>query len=100
MQVTIDMPRVASCAVTNCAYNKESSCHARAITIGDARRPGCDTFLDSSNHCSETKRIAGVGACKVADCRHNRDFECDASEIEVGYAGPGKDVLCLTFAQR
>ena len=100
MKVTLEMPKVSGCSVTACAYNREKNCHARAITVGDGRRPGCDTFFNSTRHCQESKRIAGVGACKVADCRYNKDFECSASEIEGGHSDPGQDVLCLTFEQR
>ncbi len=99
MKVTLELPQVSRCDVDGCVYNKEKSCHARAITIGDGRRPGCDTFFTSSEHARDTKTIAGVGACKVSSCQYNKDFECSASEIKVGYS-KDKDILCLTFNPR
>lgn len=95
MKVMVELPKVSSCAVESCVYNNGQACHARAITVGDEQRPGCDTFFTSSEHARDTKTIAGVGACKVAACQFNKDFECAAKEIEVGYRG--SDILCLTF---
>jgi hypothetical protein len=94
---TIEMPDVAACDATDCAYNKEGDCHARAITVGDGAHPGCDTFMRSRDH-SRRPDGAGVGACKVKACKHNDDFECQASAIRVGR---GSDTVeCLTFARR
>ncbi len=98
MKMTIDMPVVAECAISDCAYNLNQGCHARAITIGDGVHPGCDTFLSASGHTRERVRTAGVGACKVAACQHNDDFECMANEINVGLSG--NDINCLTFRER
>ena len=96
MNISIDMPQVRACAITDCAYNVDKSCHARAITIGDGVHPGCDTaFLDAPLHTQDTNRIAGVGACKVSGCRYNDDLECDAESIEVGFVGKG--INCLTY---
>jgi hypothetical protein len=98
MKITIEMPIVSECAVTECAYNADRSCHARAITIGDGVHPGCDTFLSSGMHSKETKRTAGVGACKVTGCSHNDDFECMADSIHVGIQED--QVNCLTYKSR
>ena|SRR3990167_2812242 len=97
-KVTIEMPLVSRCDVSRCGYNVNSSCHAKAITVGDYTNPGCDTFLDGSEHSKETKRIAGVGACKVVNCKYNEDFECTAENIIVGFAK--KKINCLTYATR
>lgn len=94
--MTIDMPPVSACSVTECAYNVKSNCHAKAITIGDGVHPGCDTFLHASGHIRDAKRIAGIGACKVTGCRHNDDYECGADKINVGR--DGNDIKCLTYA--
>ncbi|HAZ11219.1 MAG: hypothetical protein A2X86_08395 [Bdellovibrionales bacterium GWA2_49_15] len=94
-KVCIEMPRVSDCMVTNCTYNLEKSCHARAITIGDSKNPNCDTFLNGSTHCKEKSQSAGVGACKVSHCKFNDDFECNAENISVGFSG--KSTYCLTF---
>ncbi len=98
MKMTIDMPVVMQCAVTDCAYNTDNACHARAITIGDGAAPGCDTFLKASPHTRESRRQAGVGACKVTGCTYNDDYECVADNIEVGFAG--KQINCLTYSAR
>lgn len=98
MKLTIDMPLVAQCAVSDCAYNINSSCHARAITIGDGIHPGCDTFLGTSPHTRDAKLLAGVGACKVTGCMHNDDYECIAEQINVGYQN--QEINCLTFSAR
>ena len=96
MKITIDMPVVSNCEVTECAYNVENRCHARAITVGDGIHPGCDTFLDASQHTRNKQQMAGVGACKVASCIHNDDFECVAEQIDVGRSGGS--INCLTYA--
>lgn len=98
MKITIEMPAVSKCSVSKCAFNRENKCHARAITVGDASNPKCDTFFENRDHVQNVKRIAGVGACKVAECRHNRDFECTAQEISVGSIQ--SESHCLTFEAR
>ena len=98
MKITIDMPVVSECTVTDCAYNVNAACHARAITIGDGLHPGCDTFLGGASSHTKSGRTAGVGACKVIGCTHNDDFECMAPRVTVGFKGNSVD--CLTFASR
>jgi hypothetical protein len=51
---SIEMPLVKKCDVLKCGYNVNSSCHAKAITIGDNVNPECDTFLNSSKHAMGT----------------------------------------------
>lgn len=97
-QLTIDMPVVAACSATDCSYNQESRCHARAITIGDGIHPGCDTYFMDNGHVHEKSRDAGIGACKVTQCHYNEDLECMTDMINVGRSGP--DVSCMTFAAR
>jgi hypothetical protein len=97
-KMTIDMPMVAQCNATDCAYNLEKKCHARAITVGDGVHPGCDTYFMSSGHVHEKKRMAGIGACKVSQCRNNTDLECMADSINVGRSG--NDITCMTFMAR
>ncbi|SDZ96042.1 DUF1540 domain-containing protein [Microbulbifer marinus] len=93
MIIATDMPEVARCTVSKCAYNTDDSCHARAITIGDGDNPGCDTYFANSTH-TRSKRSAGVGACKVDSCDFNDDFECSANGIQVGRQGDS--VKCMT----
>ncbi len=94
MKFVIEMPDITSCAVRQCAYNLDGSCHAKAITIGDGTHPGCDTFVRSRRHTSEAPK-GGVGACKVEACRHNRDLECSADAIRVDRRG-GRP-CCVTY---
>lgn len=97
MKMTLDMPVVSHCYITNCAYNRDRSCHARAITVGDGVHPGCDTFFDNASHTHEALRRAGVGACKVTGCNYNEDFECNAGQIEVGRNR--NDIYCMTYSR-
>ena len=94
MIIATDMPEVKNCAATQCAYNADDACHARAITIGAGSEPDCDTFFGNSSH-TQSERTAGVGACKMTDCKHNDDFECGADSIQVGPSG--SSINCLTY---
>ena len=97
MKMTLEMPQVRQCAISECAYNTEQVCHAKAITIGDQILPMCDTVLKSSTHVAE-KQMAGVGSCKVSGCSHNEDFECQAQSISVDRSAA--DILCMTYENR
>ena len=98
-RIPIEMPSVRDCAVTQCTYNTNSACHARAITVGANVHPDCDTFFSTASpHTKAIERQAGVGACKMSDCNYNDDFECVAEEIQVGFRM--ERVNCLTYAQR
>lgn len=97
-KLIIEMPIVKKCDVKDCGFNANSSCHAKAITIGDFDNPGCDTFMNSSHHAKESKRIAGVGACKVSGCKYNRDFECNADSIVVGFNSD--KINCKTYTPK
>lgn len=97
MAIENEMPSVAECGASECAYNVDGGCNARAITIGDGVHPGCDTFFVASRH-SRSLRKAGVGACKVVGCRHNDDFECQATAIRVDHQANA--VACTTFEKR
>jgi hypothetical protein len=79
---TFLMPEVAGCEATECAYNRDRLCRARAITVGDGSHPMCDTAFHAGTH-TRSETIAGVGACKVAQCRQNVDLECQADVIQV-----------------
>jgi len=97
-RVAFDMPVVGECSVAECAYNVNNCCHARAITVGDAVHPGCDTYLVATLHSRDTTRHAGVGACKMSACQHNDDYECTAEQIAVGHAR--HVASCLTYRKR
>lgn len=97
MKITIDIPLVNECAISDCAYNMDDMCHAKAITIGDGMHPGCDTsFFQSQKHARNTSITAGVGACKVTACSFNSDLECSADGINVGMKDGS--INCLTCA--
>ena len=83
MKIQVEMPEVSSCSVEDCSYNRDSKCCARAITIGDAETPNCDTFFTEQRRASGSNK-AGVGACKVSSCEYNEDLECQADGISVG----------------
>jgi len=95
MKMTFSMPVVSGCKVSECAYNLDEMCNARAITIGDGVNPGCDTFFSNSTHTQEHNDVTGVGACKVMSCAHNQNFECGAEGITVGRNKSG--VCCLSY---
>jgi hypothetical protein len=97
-KITIEMPMVSKCMVSECSYNSSSKCHARAITIGDSIHPGCDTFLAGASHTKQAKLVAGIGACKTASCKHNEDLECMAESVQVGMVR--SEANCMTFAMR
>ena len=94
-KICIEMPIVAKCMVSECVYNASSSCHARAISIGDTLHPGCDTFLAGARHARSVNQIAGIGACKTTGCKFNNDLECMAESIQVGMVK--NKANCMTF---
>ncbi len=96
--VILEMPLVTKCMATTCAYNVNSNCNARAITIGDAQHPACDTYLTGSLHAKPAKQVAGIGACKTATCKFNENLECTADTINVGMFK--SEASCLTFSLR
>ena len=98
MEILIEMPLIKRCDVAECSYNLDSTCHAKAITVGDGVSPGCDTFMQAGSHVRNKQIKAGVGACKVGGCGHNADFECTAESISVSQEA-GK-VMCMTYMPR
>ncbi len=95
---TIEMPMVSKCMVNECSYNMSDKCHARAITIGDAFKPGCDTFIAGDTHTNRIQTNAGIGACKTSTCKHNEDLECMADNVQVGMIK--NEANCMTFVMR
>lgn len=98
MEILIEMPMIQRCDVSECSYNLNAACHAKAITIGDGASPGCDTFMNTGSHVRSKQIKAGVGACKVDGCSHNNDFECAADSISVSQEG--SKVMCMTYMPR
>jgi len=97
-KMTIEMPIVSKCTANECAYNLDSKCNARAITVGDAIHPNCDTYLAGSHHPNSAKHIAGIGACKTAGCKFNEDLECMAESIQIGKIK--NEANCMSFTLR
>lgn len=91
----MEMPVVSRCEAESCAYNRDRTCHALAITIGNARHAVCDTFYEATFKGGDASSVGHVGACKMSECRHNVDLECQAPRIDVGFHEEAID--CLTF---
>jgi hypothetical protein len=91
----MEMPLVNKCTAENCAFNREQTCHALAITIGDSLHAQCDTFCSTPIAGGDPDSVGHVGACKMADCRYNDHLECQAPGISVGYEQNIVD--CLTY---
>ncbi len=92
----MDMVKIIECDADECAYNRDRTCHAMAITVGGGSDHRCDTFFPTSSMGGFPDIIGGVGACKSASCRHNRNLECAAPGIKIGHEGQFVD--CLTFS--
>ncbi|MBB5155995.1 DUF1540 domain-containing protein [Saccharopolyspora phatthalungensis] len=91
----MEMPLVNKCTATDCAFNRNETCHALAITIGDPLHAQCDTFCSASVAGGDPDAVGHVGACKMTDCRYNVNLECQAPGITVGYE---EDIVdCLTY---
>lgn len=95
MKKTLEMPEVMYCDAVGCAYNSDSTCHARGITIGDMQQHLCDTMWLSRQR-AKRKEGAGVGACRSADCAFNEDLGCEADGVSITLAGG--EAHCATFA--
>ena len=96
--ITLDMPIVSECLASECAYNVNMNCHARAITVGNSLHAGCDTFFPGTDHTNAVHRTAGVGACKSQACQFNEDFECMADHVTIAHKG--REVNCMTYTPR
>lgn len=97
-KITIEMPVVSECSATECAYNRDNACQARAITVGDGVHAGCDTYCKSSQRAKASVGAAGIGACKMAGCKFNDGLECMAQSIQIGRVQ--NKVNCMTFSTR
>jgi hypothetical protein len=94
----MEMPAVDECAVDACAYNRDRTCHALAITVGNGNNAHCGTFFMTSVKGGDPSAIGRVGACKLSDCEYNVELECQAPGIAVGYQQQAVD--CLTYQPR
>ncbi|HEY3490093.1 MAG TPA: DUF1540 domain-containing protein [Candidatus Deferrimicrobiaceae bacterium] len=97
--MTMKMPGIAGCAVSECSFNQRNQCHALAITVGGPEKcAACDTYFQAAKKGGVPDMTGGVGACKVEACLHNKGFECAASSINVGMHMGHAD--CTTFTAR
>ena len=96
-KLTLEMPIVGNCAISDCSYNVTGACGAHAVTIGDLNNPRCDTFFAAARHVPKPQASAGVGACKVSECRNNHEFECTADIVRIGRVK--NEATCTTFAR-
>ena len=94
------MSKISECQVSDCSYNNDNNCHALAITVGDEKCPGCDTFTQSGKKGGNPGALGGVGACKVENCKYNNSLECSAGSIQVGLGTHGCHAECRTFSAR
>lgn len=91
----MEMPKVLTCSVEECSFNRDKKCHALAINVGDAKHPACDTFTTMSGKGGASESVAGIGACKTNGCKYNKSLECSAPGITVGHHEKHAD--CKTF---
>ncbi len=91
----MDLPRVAECTATSCAYNHDG-CHAAAVTI-DSANGDCATFFPTTFDGRLPSVLATVGACQRTTCTFNGNGACAAQEVSIG---SGTDTAhCLTFTE-
>ncbi len=96
--MTIIMPLIKNCSVSECGFNLHDSCHAKAITIGNNNIPSCNTYFQVSDIAEHTKaegHHAGVGACKLTSCKFNTNYACVADEVLV--SKPFEKANCMTY---
>jgi len=96
--MAMNMSKIKSCEVTDCAFNRSRACHALAITVGDASHPRCDTFMKSASKGGDIASTGSVGACKIDSCKFNKSLECSSKDISVGLHQGHAD--CKTFSAR
>lgn len=79
------MPPIGKCEEKECGFNRNSKCHAFAITVGGPNdlRPKCDTFFETKTQCGEGTAVAGIGACKVLTCKLNEHLLCRAPNVNI-----------------
>ncbi len=93
------MPLIVSCTGSDCAYNRNLTCNAMAVTIGADREAVCDTFYHTDHKVAHPDAVSFVGACKMEGCRFNRNLECTAYS-GVSLVGDNGRVSCHTYEDR
>lgn len=91
------VPEVKKCTVSQCFYNKDNECCARAVLIGSSE-PKCETFIESHQHTKHPGQ-AEVGACHIENCQYNQSMCCHAcGDIEIGFSN--NQAWCNTFESK
>lgn len=99
--ITIMMPTIKACSVSDCGFNIKDECYAKAITIGNEQAPNCNTFFkspDEDAHIKTVKQSAGVSACKLSNCQFNTDYACTADEVLISQRY--QKANCATYLPR
>lgn len=94
----MDASQVLSCAVEQCAYNKNRECHASGISVGGDHAL-CDTFttqVTGVGMSSET--TSSVKMCHADVCKFNKEMSCMAPGISVGNHMEHAD--CVTYVPK
>ena len=97
IQSCMDMPKIQNCEVPECSYNRDSQCHAIAITVGDSAVADCDTFSKLGRKGGIDGLTGGVGACRMTNCEYNLDLECSADPGIVVSHQSGR-AQCISFS--
>jgi len=100
------------CRATDCAYNMEQFCNARAIRVG--RNPSttyCDTYTQNSPAATAMRHrlLDGLNTefgadiappkivCTASECTYNKAFQCRAGRVEIDEAQNSMLTKCLTY---
>jgi hypothetical protein len=94
--MTEKMPLVVSCTGADCSYNKNMTCNAMAVTIGERTEAICDTYYHTDHKVAFPETISFIGACKMEACTFNRNLECTAY-AGVSLVGRKGQVFCNTY---
>jgi hypothetical protein len=92
----MDMTVISECSMSNCAYNKEGSCHTLGITVGPHAE--CNTYVHHSTRGGFPGVQGGIGACLASSCQFNDKLECKADEVDV--TSDDKHADCATFKKK
>ena len=93
--VRMKMSPIQSCAMSNCAYNRNNECTTMAINVG--AHAECNTYIHGSARGGFPDARGGIGACLAAECRYNKQLECAAPCIAV--ADHYRHADCCTFEE-
>ena len=92
----MNMTGISKCNMSNCAYNREGSCHTLGITIGSHAE--CNTYVHHSTRGGFPEIKGGIGACLASSCKFNAKLECQATAVNV--ASDDKHADCATFEKK